>query len=185
MLGEQQALDPAVDHAGVPQAADLGHPAQVLPRREGLVGGEALGHPADHGGPAADRAPARAQDAGGELEQGRLAGAVAAEHHDGAARRHGRVDLAQRPAGAAGVPEPDLLETHDGKPATRKAPGLSRGPSSAIGAGQSSAPLLRFFTTFGSTGTPGPMVVVTVTFRRYLPLAADGLARSTSSSTAA
>ena len=43
----------------------------------------------------------------------------------------------------------------------------------------------RFFTTLGSTGTPGPIVVVTVTFLRYLPLAADGLARSTSSRTAA
>jgi large subunit ribosomal protein L1 len=39
-------------------------------------------------------------------------------------------------------------------------------------------------TTFGSTGTPGPMVVVTVTFLRYVPLAADGLARRTSSRTA-
>ena len=37
----------------------------------------------------------------------------------------------------------------------------------------------------GSTGTPGPMVVETVTFRRYLPLELLGLSRSTSSSAAA
>ena len=36
----------------------------------------------------------------------------------------------------------------------------------------------------GSTGMPGPMVVVKTTFLRYRPLAADGLARSTSSSAA-
>ena len=50
---------------------------------------------------------------------------------------------------------------------------------------QASTASRRFFVTFGSTGTPGPMVVVTVTFLRYLPFAADGLARMTSSSTAA
>ena len=38
---------------------------------------------------------------------------------------------------------------------------------------------------FESTGMPGPMVVAKVILRRYLPLAADGLARSTSSSAAA
>jgi hypothetical protein len=37
----------------------------------------------------------------------------------------------------------------------------------------------------GSTGIPGPMVVVKVTFRRYLPLAAAGLSRITSSRAAA
>lgn len=42
-----------------------------------------------------------------------------------------------------------------------------------------------FFTMFGSTGTPGPIVVVTVIFLMYLPFAADGFARSTSSRTAA
>jgi hypothetical protein len=35
-----------------------------------------------------------------------------------------------------------------------------------------------------STGMPGPMVVEKTTFLRYLPLAEDGLARSTSSSAA-
>jgi hypothetical protein len=38
---------------------------------------------------------------------------------------------------------------------------------------------------FGSTGMPGPMVVVKVTFFRYRPFAADGLARRISSSAAA
>lgn len=37
----------------------------------------------------------------------------------------------------------------------------------------------------GSTGMPGPMVVAKKTFFRYRPLAADGFARSTSSSAAA
>ena len=37
---------------------------------------------------------------------------------------------------------------------------------------------------FGSTGMPGPVVVATMTFFRYRPLAADGLARRTSSSAA-
>lgn len=36
----------------------------------------------------------------------------------------------------------------------------------------------------GSTGMPGPIVVVKVTFFRYRPFDADGLARSTSSSAA-
>src|SRR4051794_30306066 len=44
---------------------------------------------------------------------------------------------------------------------------------------------VRFRVRFGSTGMPGPMVVEMVTFFRYRPLAADGLARSTSSSAAA
>src|SRR3954452_3049071 len=44
---------------------------------------------------------------------------------------------------------------------------------------------VRLRVRFGSTGMPGPMVVETVTFFRYRPLAADGLARSTSSSAAA
>src|SRR5690242_11658913 len=48
-----------------------------------------------------------------------------------------------------------------------------------------SAPSWRLRVTLGSTGMPGPIVVATETFFRYLPLAADGLLRSTSSSTAA
>src|SRR3954454_4455920 len=44
---------------------------------------------------------------------------------------------------------------------------------------------VRLRVRFGSTGMPGPMVVEMVTFFRYRPLAADGLARSTSSSAAA
>jgi len=47
----------------------------------------------------------------------------------------------------------------------------------------SSAATLRVL--FGSTGTPGPMVVETVTFLRYRPLELAGLSRSTSSSAAA
>ncbi len=56
------------------------------------------------------------------------------------------------------------------------------------GSCQTAAPLssrssrLRVFA--GSTGIPGPIVVVKKTFLRYRPLAADGLARSTSSSAA-
>ncbi len=55
----------------------------------------------------------------------------------------------------------------------------------SVGDQASDPPSRTFLVMFGSTGTPGPMVVETVTFLRYLPFAADGLARSTSSSTAA
>src|SRR4051794_5323056 len=44
---------------------------------------------------------------------------------------------------------------------------------------------VRLRVRFGSTGMPGPMVVETVTFFRYRPLAAAGLARRTSSRAAA
>src|SRR4029077_15421846 len=38
----------------------------------------------------------------------------------------------------------------------------------------------RLRVAFGSTGMPGPIVVAKVTFLRYFPLAAEGLARCTS-----
>ena len=44
---------------------------------------------------------------------------------------------------------------------------------------------VRLRVRFGSTGIPGPMVVEMVTFLTYRPLAAAGLARSTSSRAAA
>ena len=44
---------------------------------------------------------------------------------------------------------------------------------------------VRLRVRLGSTGMPGPIVVETVTFFRYRPLAAAGLARSTSSRAAA
>src|SRR4051812_46322891 len=73
-----------------------------------------------------------------------------------------------------------------GCPGTPRAPqrralrGPRRNADQAVG---SSA--VRFRVRFGSTGTPGPIVVEMVTFFRYRPLADDGLARSTSSSAAA
>lgn len=47
------------------------------------------------------------------------------------------------------------------------------------------ASAMRLRVRFGSTGMPGPMVVVKVTFFRYRPLAAAGLARRISSRAAA
>src|SRR4051812_21179779 len=86
--------------------------------------------------------------------------------------------------------------THGGPAATcaagpRRDPGTAtlQGPRRACEAwGEgwsfySSASMLRV--RFGSTGMPGPMVVETVTFLRYRPLADDGLARRTSSRAAA
>src|SRR5688572_4762410 len=56
-------------------------------------------------------------------------------------------------------------------------------PGAVAQAVGSSTSMLRV--RFGSTGMPGPMVVETVTFLRYRPLAEEGLARSTSSRAAA
>jgi hypothetical protein len=55
----------------------------------------------------------------------------------------------------------------------------------ALGLGQACSSVSRLRVRAGSTGIPGPMVVLKVTFLRYRPLAADGLARRTSSSAAA
>jgi hypothetical protein len=114
VLGELQPVQPAVHLRGAGQAPQRRHPEQVLPGGERLLGREALRHPADHRWTVPDGAPVRGQHAGRELEQRGLAGAVAAQHHDRAAGRDDRVDGPQRPAGAAGVPEPDLIETHPG-----------------------------------------------------------------------
>src|SRR3954454_12311756 len=67
-------------------------------------------------------------------------------------------------------------------------PDRERGHGAMIGAllaqaVGSSTSMLRV--RFGSTGMPGPIVVETVTFLRYRPLADEGLARRTSSSAAA
>lgn len=192
--GQAEALDPVTHRpvgGGTGQAGDAAHGGQVGPDGERLVGGEALRHPADHRRPVGDPAPGRAQHPGGELQQRGLSGPVAAEHHGDLARADGDVDLPQDPGAVPVVAEPDAVEPH--------APTLphrtdERGPATVwwrspvrdvLVAQASVEASCRFFTTFGSTGTPGPMVVVRVTFLRYVPLAADGLARSTSSSTAA
>jgi hypothetical protein len=123
VFGELEAVDPAVD-VGV-TAAQGGHPAQILLGGERLLGGEPLGHPADDRWPVPDGAPGRPQHSGRELEQRGLAGAVAAEDDDRLAGADDRVDGRQGPAGPAGVPEPDLIETHGSEPSIKEAPGVS------------------------------------------------------------
>ena len=62
------------------------------------------------------------------------------------------------------------------------------GDQSAIGRGQalaSASSSVKPRVLLGSTGMPGPIVVVNVTFLRYRPLAAAGLSLITSSSAAA
>src|ERR1017187_7080734 len=56
-------------------------------------------------------------------------------------------------------------------------------PGQVAGASANSSAMPRVM--FGSTPIPGPIVVVTVIFLRYRPLAADGLSRTTSSIAAA
>ena len=107
----------------------------------------------------------------------------------------GRSGGNEKPGGATGwakLPDaegPAGPKTQKARPirATRHAAGPA-GPlrSSATGrqpATASSPSRLRVWV--GSTGMPGPMVVAKNTFFRYRPLAADGLARSTSSRAAA
>ncbi len=74
-----------------------------------------------------------------------------------------------------------------GRRGRRKAPLAVRGGAFRVEYGADQASLFSWMlrVTLGSTGMPGPIVVVTKTFFRYLPLDADGLDRSTSSSTAA
>ena len=87
---------------------------------------------------------------------------------------------------AAGRPDaaPDRADwAVPGRTAAAPRSGRDRGAGRWVQLAVSSTSRLRV--TFGSTGMPGPIVVAKVTFLRYLPLAADGLARSTSSSTAA
>jgi hypothetical protein len=64
-------------------------------------------------------------------------------------------------------------------------PELAKGLGEGVLVQAVASSAVRFRVRFGSTGMPGPMVVEMVTFFRYRPLAADGLARSTSSSAAA
>jgi len=72
----------------------------------------------------------------------------------------------------------DLLSEHSGQAeASANSPKLQ-----AVASASSSA---KPRVLLGSTGMPGPIVVVKVTFFRYLPLAAAGLSLITSSSAAA
>jgi len=99
--------------------------------------------------------------------------------HAISARRDAGTHEGPTATSAAGPPE--LLERP--RPGSRPEPakgGEDRVLSQAVG---SSTSMLRV--RFGSTGIPGPMVVETVTFFRYRPLAEDGLARRTSSRAAA
>jgi hypothetical protein len=123
VLGEAEPLDPVLDRGAAPQSAQGRHPGQILRGGEGLIGREALGDPADDRRPVPHGAPDRAQHPGGELEQCRLAGTVAAEHHHGGAGLDGGVHGPQGPLRAACVAEPDLVESHAGQLGTRKPPG--------------------------------------------------------------
>ncbi len=183
--GQAETLDPVV-RGGGRDAAQGGHRVQVAARGERLVGRKPLGDPADDRRTVADRTPCRPQDSGSQLQQGGLSGAVGAEHDHGLPRGHAHAGVVQCPGGAPGVPEPDPVEKHGRKDCTKKPPGTSPGAfvRSAIGDQPCASPR-RFFTAFGSTWMPGPVVVEKVTFFRYLPFAADGLDRRTSSSTAA
>ena len=97
---------------------------------------------------------------------------MASPESNGAAREHG--------CGAAG-------DADGGGPQRTAAVYAERG---AQGAGRrqaetASSSTVRLRVRFGSTGMPGPIVVATVAFFTYRPLAADGLSRSTSSMAAA
>ena len=94
--------------------------------------------------------------------------------------RRGYADYVRRTSGFVPRPTEEGL-TNDERPRSEVRCGaLGQAAAQAVG---SSTSMLRV--RFGSTGMPGPIVVETVTFFRYRPLADDGLARRTSSSAAA
>jgi hypothetical protein len=85
-----------------------------------------------------------------------------------------------------GGPGPGPGGPGSASPADPGGPGPGTGrPRECQLATASSNSLVRPRVRLGSTGMPGPIVVVTVTFLRYRPLAAAGLSLTTSSIAAA
>ncbi|ASO18212.1 hypothetical protein AHOG_02760 [Actinoalloteichus hoggarensis] len=91
------------------------------------------------------------------------------------------------PTGAADRTEHGARSTEHGQTNRAPAAGTRRGPDQLIAwePQEAFSSASRSRVRFGSTGMPGPMVVEKVIFFRKRPLAADGFARSTSSSATA
>src|SRR5437016_367732 len=132
----------------------------------------------------------RPEDPGEQPEQRGLTGTVAPPYDDDLTGLDSDGHAPQHPDPASAVPEANLVQAHGAYHAIRhrrREPGDFRGFPAPVTAGgyASAVASVKLRVTLGSTGMPGPIVVVRKTFLRYLPLAADGLERSTSSSTAA